>query len=124
MGLSILVAKILSITYISGGIGALSGRLNYGKMVEEFEKSSALTFVTGFITLVLGMILVQYHNIWTGNWTVLITIVGWMGTLKGIMLMAFPQLIQSCKNCYKNQQVWGIVKISLGLMFAYFGFIH
>ena len=123
MELSILTAKILALVYISAGISALSGKLSFGKMIEDFEKSAGLTFVTGFLTLVLGALLVEYHNIWAKNWTVLITIVGWIALLKGVMLIAFPRVITSFKHWYKNTRAWGVFMIAIGLLFGYFGFL-
>ncbi len=122
MPLSILIAKILALTYISAGIGALSGQITFAKMVEDFEKSQALTFMSGFITLVLGALVVQYHNIWVKDWTVLVTVVGWMTLFKGIRLMAFPQSMSFFKSWYKNTKAWGFLMIALGILFGYFGF--
>ncbi len=121
MGLSILVARILALTYISTGIAVLSGKINFGKVVESFEKSSGLTFISGFVTLIFGMVLVTYHNIWARSWITLITIIGWMSLLKGIMLIVYPQYISYFKGMYKNSRVLGIIMLILGLLFGYFG---
>ena len=61
--------------------------------------------------------------IWAKDWTVLITIIGWVSLLKGIILIAFPQSISSFKGIYKNTRLWGIFMIAIGLLFGYFGFI-
>ena len=123
MELSVLAAKILALTYISAGIAALSGKINFSKMVEDFEKSQGLTFVSGFMTLIIGMLLVQYHNIWVKDWIVLITIIGWISLLKGIMLIVFPQFMSYFKGWYKNTRIWGVFMIAMGILFGYFGFI-
>jgi hypothetical protein len=123
MELSLLVARILALTYISAGIAALSGKITFGKIVEDFERSQGLTFVTGFITLIFGMVLVTYHNLWVKDWTVLITLIGWISVLKGVMLTAFPQVILYFKGLYKNTRAWGIFMIVFGLLFGYLGFI-
>lgn len=122
MDLSVFVAKVLALTYISAGIAAMTGKVAFGKLVEDFERSPGLTFVSGFFTLVLGMILVHFHNIWAADWTVLITIVGWLSLFKGIRLMAFPQSMSFFRNWYKNTKTWGMVMIAFGVLFAYFGF--
>ena len=123
MELSILVAKILALTYISAGVAALNGKNTFARIVEDFERSPGLTFVTGFFTLICGMLLVAYHNIWVRNWTVLVTVAGWAALLKGVLLIAFPQYISSFKSGYKNTRAWGIFMIALGILFGYFGFI-
>jgi len=122
MELSILVARILALTYISAGIAALSGRITFSKIVDDFKSSQGLTFVSGFLALVVGVFLIQYHNIWVKDWTVLVTIVGWISLFKGIMLIAFPQSISSFSRMYTNTRVWGGLMIAVGLLFGYFGF--
>ena len=123
MDLSVVVARILALVYISAGISALRGRPTFSGMVEDFEKSPALTYVTGFMTLVLGTLLVSYHNVWVKDWTVLITIVGWMSLFKGVMLIAFPGYLSLFKTWYRNGRIWGGFMIALGLLFGYFGFV-
>ncbi|MCF7874824.1 MAG: hypothetical protein K9L87_03705 [Candidatus Omnitrophica bacterium] len=123
MELSILVARILALIYLSAGIAVFCGRITFAKIIEDFKNSQGLTYISGFMALVLGVILVTYHNIWVKNWTVLITIVAWISLFKGIMLIIFPQSISSFKNVYKNNRLWGIVMVALGLLFSYFGFL-
>src|SRR3989338_8130325 len=98
MGLSILIARILALTYVAVGIGALNGRMNFARMVGEFEQSNALTYVAGFFALAFGMTLVTYHNVWVWDWPVLITVIGWMSMLKGATFIAFPQLLSAFKG--------------------------
>ena len=123
MELSILVAKIAALTYLSAGIAALSGKMDYKKIVDSFNASPALTYVTGLFALIIGMILVENHNIWVKDWPVLITIIGWASTIKGVMLIAFPDVMDSFKPVFKNTTGVGIFLLALGLLFGYFGFL-
>ena len=123
MQLSVLVAKILALIYISTGISALRGKPTFSQLIEDFEQSPALTYISGFFTLVSGAFLVAYHNIWVKDWTMLITIIGWLALLKGVMLIACPEYLLLFKNYYKNTRLWGFFMIIIGLMFGYFGFV-
>jgi len=123
MELSILTSKMIALIYISAGIAALTGKLDFNKIMEDFEKSPALTFMTGFVTLILGMILVTYHNRWTNDWSVLITVIGWAALFKGLMFLAFPRFFSFFKGWYKNTRLWGIILIVLGSVFGYWGFL-
>ena len=123
MALSIFVAKLLAVLYISAGIAAVSGKMDFRKIVDDFERSPGLTFMSGFMALVFGALLLHYHNRWIKHWTVLITIIGWMSFLKGVMLIAFPQSISYFKGWYKNTRGWGVFMIAIGLVFAYLGFL-
>jgi len=93
-------------------------------MIDDFEKSQGLTLVTGFFLLVIGAVLVQYHNIWVKDWTVLITIIAWAVLIKGVLLVAVPRSFLSFSRQFVfNQKNSGIVVIGLGLLFGYFGFV-
>jgi len=123
MELSVVVARILSLTYLAAGVGALRGQISFRKMLHEFEQSPGLTYLSGFIALIVGMILVTYHNRWVSDWPVLITVVGWLSLVKGVLLIAAPQFLTSFKGWYKNAQRWGAAMVALGLLFGYFGFL-
>lgn len=82
MELSLFVAKLLSLVYIAASIAVLTGNVSFEKIAKDFENSPALTFVTGFLAVVVGGLLVQYHNVWTKDWTTLVTVVGWAALLK------------------------------------------
>jgi len=67
MELSILVAKIIALIYISSSIAVLIGQINFNKIAADFNKSTALTFVAGSFGIIIGMVLVKYHNNWIKN---------------------------------------------------------
>ncbi len=125
MELSILVAKLLAVFYVSLGVGAISGKLNVNKLMANFEESPALVLMSGFSMILVGGLLVNSHNIWVKDWTVLITLMAWAILIKGVIFLAFPQLISSFKGFYKNLnvQAWGYLVIAFGLLFGYFGFV-
>jgi hypothetical protein len=123
MELSILAAKIICLIFVLTGIGGLSGKIDFNKMVGDFEKSVGLTFIAGIYTLVIGALLVNYHNIWAKDWTVLVTIIGWIALVKGCLLIIHPQFIRIGKGVYRNAQLLGAVMLILGAIFGYFGFI-
>jgi hypothetical protein len=124
MELSILVAKILALYYLAIGVGVLSGKVNVSKVIKSFEDSPGLTLISGFLMIITGALLVNAHNLWVKDWTVLITIVAWAILIKGILFTAAPQMLLSFKGLYKNMKPsWGVLVIAIGLLFGYFGFL-
>ena len=95
MQVSKLIAKMASVIYLSASVGAFFGADHYRKIADDLFSNSGLTYLAGFITVVIGLLIVTYHNRWTKNWAVLITILGWLALVKGIFLIAFPQFVQS-----------------------------
>lgn len=123
MELSIFVAKVMAIIYIAAGFAALRGAINFTKVVDDFVKSKGLTFLAGFFTVLVGMLLIEYHNFWVKDWTVVITLVGWGAVIKGVMFIAFPELLKVFSGFYKYSKVWGGFVLIIGLLFGYAGFV-
>ena len=124
MELSILIAKIISVIYISSGIAVLIGTVNLDELVNNLEKSPALTFIAGCAGIIFGVLLVQYHNIWGKNRTILITIISWFMLVGGILVVVFPKSMIYYKKFATGSRFWGIFMILFGMLFAYFGFIN
>jgi hypothetical protein len=123
MELSIVIAKIISVIYIASGIAVLIGTIRLSELVNDFEKSSALTFISGCIGIIAGMILVVYHNIWVKNWNVVITIISWIMLVGGVIVVIIPKYLFYMKGFVKDSRLWGIFMILFGIVIGYFGFI-
>ena len=82
--------------------------------------------MTGFITVIIGFLIVTYHNTWPKSWIVLITILGWLAMVKGICLIAFPQFVRTLSERMltdSSAKIFSYAGLCLGLLFAYFGFV-
>jgi hypothetical protein len=123
MELSLLIAKIFSAVYIVSGIAVLMGSVDFNKIVDEFEKSPALSFISGCVGIIFGVILVNYHNIWVQNWTVLITILSWFMLIGGITVIIFPKCLSYFKGWIKRDKLLGFFMVAFGLLMGYFGFL-
>lgn len=121
--MSILIAKIIGIYYLTAGFGMLLNPKSFRKMIEEYEKSVAISFLGGIMALGIGLLIVLNHNTWTKDWTTLVTLVGWLAVIKGFLFTAFPQIMGKFKGSFKNPQPWGALVIALGLIFSYYGFM-
>ena len=55
----------------------------------------AVTYLNGIILFVAGISIVRIHNIWTGSWRTMITLVGWFGIVGGLFRVFFPEAKQA-----------------------------
>jgi len=127
MELSILIAKITSVVYLSAALGAVFSRDHYRRVFEDLFKNAALTYLMGFTAVILGFLMVNYHNTWGKDWTVLVTILGWLALMKGVLIIAFPRFVQSYSKPIfegKGLQFFPYVAAFVGLLFGYFGFVR
>jgi hypothetical protein len=125
METSMLIARIASVIYLAAALGGFLSRNFYRELKNDMFKNAALTYLMGFIAVIVGALIVNVHNVWAGNWTLLVTIIGWMALLKGICLIAFPKFMERVSTSFlseKGQKVFPYVTLALGLLFGYFGF--
>jgi len=124
---SIFIAKFLGVAYIIFGLGILLNTKYYKKILDGLMKNAANVLYGGIFALVVGFLITYYHNIWVANWSVVITIIGWLSLLKGFLLIVFPNFYVSwTKVLTRNESfmpIWGFLAFLLGLYFIYFGFI-
>jgi hypothetical protein len=126
MKLSKLIAKMMSIIYLSASLGAFFSADYYSKIINDLFSNAGLVYLTGFITVILGLLIVNCHNRWVKNWTVVITIFGWIALLKGIVLITCPQSAHSLSERMLTGwrlEFFPYAALCLGLLFAYFGFV-
>ncbi len=92
---SILIAKLIGPILVVAGLATLFNPKAFHEMGREFLESRALIFIAGFLSLLGGLVIVNFHNLWIAGWPVIITIFGWMAIIGGILRMAFPALTKS-----------------------------
>ena len=123
METSVLVAQILGLVYVVLGLGLLINGAYYKKAFDELLKSPAFMFFGGALAIVVGFLIVNVHNFWVKDWTVLITIIGWGALLKGVLIFLAPNfLIDFSRPMLKNINVLGSGVLIFGLVMGYFGF--
>ncbi len=53
--------------------------------------SPPITYLNGMILFVAGLAIVRFHNRWRANWTVLVTLLGWVLLAAGVMRLFLPE---------------------------------
>ncbi len=127
METSTLIAKIIGLIYLSFGVGILLNGNYYKKEIPKLLENTAYLIFGGFMAIILGVLIIENHNYWVKNWTVLITIIGWIALVKGMVLLAFPTVVSRYKsflNIPKFYAILGVLIVIFGLFFTYFGYFH
>lgn len=125
METSILIAKIIGIIYLSFGLGILINTKLYQKLLEQLLIDPSIRILGGFMAIIIGILILEYHNVWEANWTVVISIIGWVALIKGVLLLTFPKFITIAKPLFDNEKKLRFLAIFVavfGLIFAYLGF--
>lgn len=126
MELSIFIARTLGVIYLSVGIGLFLFREIYVLAFRKILESPGYALLGGFMAIVGGMALITYHNLWVNDWRVIITLIGWVALIKGVILIMFPTFLDMFKGILQVRKGKGLtIAIMLfGLIFTYLGFFQ
>jgi uncharacterized membrane-anchored protein len=70
---------------------SMSEALNLRPLTTEVGPNLVhLVYLNGTLLFVAGLSIIRVHNHWTGNWPVLVTLIGWFSMLFGLIRMFAP----------------------------------
>lgn len=117
VGPILIVAGILLITQPGRIITSLGGYL----------LNDALLILAAFVSLVLGLAIVTYHHRWDTVSGIFISLIGYVLTLRGALLLLAPQVIHDAAMFVTTQPhvfpIGGCALALLGVWLAYVGYI-
>ena len=127
MDISIFLAKSLGLYLLIFGLGMTLVAKKLRPILAALMKDTALVMMSGVLALIIGVLLVVSHNVWTADWRVLITIIAWLSLFKGIVRIFFPEVVtKKSEVILKNDVVYyaasGTILI-LGFYLLYVGFL-
>ena len=124
MEVSFFLAKIFGIYLIITALAVMVNKDHYKAAYKELKRDRIETHSMGAIALILGLLVVGFHNIWVG-WPVLITLIGWVMLIKGVMALVAPDmLLKFAKDMGVPDalQIYGFAGVVVGSFLVYLGF--
>lgn len=91
--LTITIAKLIGPIYLAVGLGIFFSKEYYLKVYKDLENETLAVFMGGIASLVIGILILINHNIWDSFLASMVTLIGWLALLKGIMLLIFPRTV-------------------------------
>ena len=90
MQVSAFIARLMGPMLLINAVAILVNRRGFQDMIAGATRNPSVIYLTGLLTLLAGLLVVEFHNVWVLDWRVLVTIVGWLGILGGIARIVFP----------------------------------
>lgn len=122
------MGKMVGAYLIIVGLALITNLPQYQQIMQSFIQSKPLLLLSGFMALIVGLVMVAYHNIWCWNWRVINTIIGWVVIFKALNLIWYPRYVENLSIVLikNNHFVYSaaIAEIVLGLILCYFSFRH
>lgn len=90
------------------------------QLLSEFTDSAVWPWVSGAFVLLGGIAIVAFHQVWRGAAAVVISVLGWLLVVRGIVLLAFPEFFDSlARRVMDVAGVWIPVLVVMGLVGLY-----
>jgi hypothetical protein len=128
MQTSIFLARLIGPVVLVAAIGLFMNQAGYKAMAREFLRSPALIYLSGILTMTTGLAIVLYHNVWTADWRVIITVFGWLATVGGAARIALPDRVRTFGEKMIGKPmamiVGGAVWLAFGIVLCFFGYLR
>jgi hypothetical protein len=110
---------------------SLSMLINYKVFFNTFqqwvEQQPGIITLTAFISIILGILMVLVHNIWTLDWRIVVTILAWLTLIKGIVRLNFPFAVPQTMEFFHQRRpayfALGILCLILALFLLLHGYV-
>ena len=97
-----------------------------GALASEFFKSELFVWFAGALLLFAGLSILAFHQYWSSVAAVLISLFGWILTLRGLVLMAAPQLYERAASSMDAiplvRLIFGVL-VAVGFYLTYVGWL-
>ena len=95
MAPAVLIARLAGPLFVVIGLGILLNTSSYTGMVVEAVHSPTLVYLSGVASLLAGVAILNAYRAWTASWRVVVTILGWLCVIGGIMRIVLPAIVTS-----------------------------
>jgi len=121
-----IIAAILGPFYLIVAVGLFLDPDRYRRVIQGFFEQPALVYIGGVMALFMGLLILAFHRTWGGDWTALITVIGWLAAVKGAVLIVNPEywarLTESMMRTGSRIRVAAVAALLLGLFLTIKGY--
>jgi len=124
---TLLLASYVGPIMLCASLGIIFNKKTYTKMILGMDKDGIAVYMGGLTALIFGLLIVNNHNIWVDPASVIISLVGWMGLIKGIVLIIAPKHLMNLSlriiKAKNSLKIAGIVYLIAGAYLTYLAYL-
>ena len=117
--LAVLMGSALVIVGIT-----LFNKSYFNAVMTDFVNNKGLLWVTGLITFIIGTVIIALYHVWSADWRVLVTLLGWLTATKGAVIMLFPSSMMLFYRRFLSNRLLtnsGMYALALGGVLLFLG---
>ncbi len=93
-------------------------------LLSEFGASALWPWMAGSFVLLAGLIIIALHPYWRGVAAIIVSVLGWLVALRGLLLLTFPATFVSMANSVIGASaLWNTVYICFALIGLYLAYV-
>lgn len=119
METSLFLAKVIGLTGVISTLAIIIRYKLHLEIEESASKDLSAIYSSGFIFLLLGILLTVSHSILTLDWRLIITILSWAMLLKGILRILVPEMVRKLIRGKKNNKNFILAEVIILLICLY-----
>ena len=120
---AVLIARLVGPLFVVIGLGVLINARFYEGAIVEAVHSPTLVYLSGVASLLAGLAIVNAYRAWTADWRVIVTILGWLCVIGGIVRIVFPGIVTAlATSVYSGSTVLLIAGAIVLIVGAYLSF--
>ena len=86
--LTLQLAEAFGVYVLITGLSGLTAPERWKAVLEDFQRSPGLVYLTAVIVVGVGLVLVLIHSLWTDPLAIIVSLFGWIALIEGVSLMA------------------------------------
>ena len=123
MDRSSFLARLFGPTFVAVALGMLINLGMYEGMIAEALHFGTLFYLSGLLSLLAGLAIVNLHNRWQLEWRLIITVLGWLMTIGGITRIVLPKVaIAIGSTIYSSRASTIVAALIIGTLGAFLSF--
>jgi hypothetical protein len=123
---AVFVARLIGPLFVALGVGMLLNQTLYAAMIGEAVRLPTLIYLSGMLALTAGLAILNVHRAWSAGWRVLITILGWVLVIAGVIRIVLPTVTMSMATAISSAPVamaiGGAIVLVLGGFLSFEGY--
>ncbi len=106
---STFIARILGPVLVIIGLCLLLEGEAFRVMAGEFVRNAGMIYLSGIISIAVGLAILNVHHLWVADWRVLVTIFGWLALIGGIFRVLATSVVQRVGDKVITHPRWLVV---------------
>lgn len=117
---TLFISRLIGPAFVIIAAGMLINVDLYNTMIAEALHPVILLYLSGVLSMIAGLAIVNLHNRWRAHWSVIITVLGWLMTFGGAVRIVGPQVAIAIGDAiYRGRTSIIVMALVVGLVGAF-----